>query len=239
MGYPRRYNVVAASGLAATALAASLVAAWIGSGAAYVLQASAFFLVLFLTVATLAGAAHPHATFGPANVVTTMRAVAAALAAGWVGRQPAPAAAWAVVGIAAIVWAFDGLDGWLARRARMASPYGARFDMETDAAFILVLSTLVWQYDKAGPWILLGGLMRYGFAAGGWMLPWLAAPLRPTWRGRAVAACQPIGLGVALMPVVPPAVSAPVAAATLAVLAWSFAVDVMRLWRAAPRHAKE
>jgi len=238
MGYPRRYNVVAAFGLAATALAASLVGAWIGNGVAYVLQASAFFLVLFLAVATIAGAAQPHARFGLANVVTTIRAVAAALAAGFVGHQAGHAAAWTVVGITAIVAALDGLDGWLARRTRMASPYGARFDMETDAAFILVLSALVWQYDKAGAWVLLCGLMRYAFAAAGWMLPWLAVPLRPTRRGRSVAAGQLLGLGIALTPAVPPGASAAIAAVTLAALAWSFAVDVRRLWRGAPRRPK-
>jgi hypothetical protein len=80
--------------------------------------------------------------------------------------------------------------------------------------------------------------MRYAFAAAGWMLPWLAAPLRPTRRGRAVAAGQLLGLGVALTPAVPPGASAAIAAMTLAALAWSFAVDVMRLWRGAPRRAK-
>ena len=34
------------------------------------------------------------------------------------------------------------------------SSFGARFDMETDAAFILILSVLVWQHGKAGAWVL-------------------------------------------------------------------------------------
>jgi phosphatidylglycerophosphate synthase len=113
----------------------------------------------------------------------------------------------------------------------MVSAYGARFDMETDAAFVLVLSILVWQYDKAGVWVLCCGLMRYAFVAAGWILPWLAAPLRATRRGRTVAILQLVGLGVALAPVVPSPASAAVAGVTLAVLAWSFAVDVGWLWR--------
>ena len=237
MGYSRRYNVVAAFGLAATALAASLVGAWMGIGVTYVLQASVCFLFLFVAVAAT-GAAHPHARFGPANAATTIRAVATAVAAGFVGHPTGHAAVWTSVGITAIVAALDGLDGWLARRTRMASPFGARFDMETDAAFILVLSALVWQYGKAGPWVLLCGLMRYAFAAAGWMRPWLAAPLRPTRRGRVVATGQLLGLGVALTPTVPPGASAAIAAVTLTALGWSFAVDVMRLWRDAPRRSK-
>jgi phosphatidylglycerophosphate synthase len=125
----------------------------------------------------------------------------------------------------------DGLDGSLARFTRMPSAYGARFDMETDAAFILVLSALVWRHEKAGAWVLWCGLMRYGFVAAGWMLPWLAAPLRATRRGRIVALGQLLGLGVALAPVVPWPASAAVAGVTLAVLAWSFAIDVAWLWR--------
>ena len=127
--------------------------------------------------------------------------------------------------------ALDGLDGWLARSTRMASAYGARFDMETDAAFILVLSALVWQHEKAGAWVLCCGLMRYAFVAAGWMLPWLAAPLRATRRGRVVAIGQLLGLGVALAPIVPRPASAAVAGVTLAVLAWSFAIDIAWLWR--------
>jgi phosphatidylglycerophosphate synthase len=95
----------------------------------------------------------------------------------------------------------------------MASAYGARFDMETDAAYILVLSALVWQHQKAGVWVLCCGLMRYGFVAAGQVLPWLAAPLRPTLRGKAVAVSQFVGLAGA------------------AALAASFAVDIAWLWR--------
>ena len=39
----------------------------------------------------------------------------------------------------------DLVDGWVARRTGTASPFGARFDLETDAALILVLSWLVWR----------------------------------------------------------------------------------------------
>jgi phosphatidylglycerophosphate synthase len=113
----------------------------------------------------------------------------------------------------------------------MASAFGARFDMETDAVLILVLSVLVWQHEKAGAWVLLCGLMRYGFVAAGWVLPWLARPLRSTPRGKTVAVGQLLGLSVALAPIVQAPISAIAAAVTLAALAWSFAIDVMWLSR--------
>jgi phosphatidylglycerophosphate synthase len=226
-----RYNVVLAAGLIGTGALAWIAGESMRSGAASPLTAAAFFAVLFAGVVRVAGAAHPFSLFGPANVVTTLRAMLAGFAAGLVWRPLAPAALWTVVGLTALMALLDGVDGWLARSTRMASAYGARFDMETDAAFTLVLSVLVWRHDKAGVWVLGCGLMRYAFVAAGWMLPWLAAPLRATRRGRTVAVGQWLGLGVALAPIIPWPASAAVAGVTLAALGWSFAVDVAWLWR--------
>jgi phosphatidylglycerophosphate synthase len=155
----------------------------------------------------------------------------AALAAALIG-EPAPSnLAWAVAGAAGIFAVLDGVDGWLARRTRMSSEFGARLDMETDAFFILVLSILVWQHGKAGAWVLLCGLMRYAFVAAGWILPWMARPLRSTIRGKIVAIAQIAGLTIALLPPVQPPLSIVIAAVTLGALAWSFAVDVTWLAR--------
>jgi phosphatidylglycerophosphate synthase len=104
--------------------------------------------------------------------------------------------------------------------------------MEIDALLTLALSVLVWRFEKAGPWILASGLMRYAFIAGGWIRPWLAGPLAPTRRGKIVAVLQFVGLGAALLPILDRPISGPIAATTLAALVWSFGVDVGRLWRA-------
>ena len=181
----------------------------------------------------VAGArASPFPRFGAANLVTTARLMLVALVAGMVAGACDPHdLAWLVVALAMIGTALDGVDGWLARRTRLSSAFGARFDMETDALLILLLSLLVWRYDKAGVWVLVCGLMRYAFLAAGWMLPWMAGRLTPTLRGKTVAVMQLAGLGLALTPVVTPPASTLAAALTLAALAWSFAVDVGRLWR--------
>ncbi len=86
------------------------------------------------------------------------------------------------------------MDGWRDDAAQQ-SAFGARFDMETDAALILILSVLVWQHDKAGAWVIACGLMRYAFVAAGWVMPWMAGPLRSTLRGKSVAIGQLVGLG--------------------------------------------
>jgi phosphatidylglycerophosphate synthase len=209
---------------------ASLLQPWLQAGGAYPWRAAAVLSVMTGASLLFAGG-HPFPALGPANQVTLVRAMLVALAAGLIGEPAAsPVATAAVVAIAGIA-VLDGVDGWLARRSRMASAFGARIDMETDAVLVLVLSLLVWQHGKGGVWILAAGLMRYVFVAAGWVLPWMAGPLEPTFRAKAVAVGTLVGLSVALAPFVPPSVSEGVAAVTLAALAWSFAVDVRRLRR--------
>lgn len=170
-----------------------------------------------------------YVRMGPADYVTLVRLVLVAVMASTLGRAPTFALQWTLVTLTTVVGVMDGFDGWVARRTGTASTFGARFDMETDALLILVLSILVWQHDKAGAWVLLCGVMRYAFVAAGWLLPWMKRPLTPTRRGKTVAVIQYIGLGAAMSPVFPSPASDVVAALTLSALVWSFAVDVRRL----------
>lgn len=236
---PLRASVVvtAGVGLLGAASAALVIGPWLHSSPRYPFLVAALFASVMALVAGTIASSHPFARFGPANQLTTTRAVLAALVAGLVFEPAAPLAAWCVVALTTIAAVLDGLDGWLARRTRLASAFGARFDMETDALLILLLSILAWRYDKAGVWVLGCGLMRYGFVAAGWVLPWMTGPLTPTFRGKAVAVLQLVGLAAALAPAVPSPTSDAVAAITLAALAWSFAVDVRRLKAQTPSSA--
>jgi len=220
-----------AAGVVATAAGGMLVGAPTGHGIRHAIWALGVFVPAGMIAIGTVGAHHPHPAFGPANHVTLIRLVLVALAASLVSGPPTPSVAWLVAAITTVVGLLDGCDGWLARRARSVSAFGARFDLETDALFILVLSLLVWRLDKAGAWVLLCGLMRYLFVAAGWLLPWLAGPLRSTWRGKAVAVSQLVGLGVAVLPVVPSTASAVVAGLALLALVWSFAIDVRWLFQ--------
>jgi phosphatidylglycerophosphate synthase len=173
---------------------------------------------------------HPYTRFGAANYVTLTRALLTGFLLALATRPATSGLAWIAGWTAGAVAALDGVDGWLARRDRMVSAFGSRFDMETDAALLVVLSVLAWRYDKGGAWVLLIGLMRYLFVAAGWLLPWLTGPLTPTRRGRVVAVIQMVTLAIIL--VVPRAVAHAAAATALGLLVWSFAIDIGRLWRA-------
>lgn len=228
-----RRRVAAAAMIGAAVAAAFGVAAEQALGAAAPppwLPAAIFTVMMMVVIATVERH-HPFTRFGAANHVTMFRGVLLSAAASALVAPPSAALAWIVVLLSVAFALLDGVDGRLARRGAMTSAFGARFDMETDALFIFVLSMLTWQHGKAGVWIVSAGLMRYAFVAAGRLGPWLAAPLRPTRRGRAVAVAQFVGLAVALAPAVPRSWSAPVAAMTLAALTWSFAIDVRALWR--------
>jgi len=183
----------------------------------------------------LVRAHHPFARYGPANVVTMIRGAFATLIVGLIGESFSPPVALFAALLAVVITVLDGVDGRLARSTGLGSPFGARFDMETDSMLVLALSVLAWQYGKAGAWVLGIGLMRYVFAAAGRLMPWLAGPLSPTPRGKAVAVVQMGALSFVIAPFVPVALSRPVAAIALAALIWSFAIDVGRLWRARSR----
>jgi phosphatidylglycerophosphate synthase len=201
------------------------------AGPAYPFKAAAAFAIILGLVVVNVRRNHPFRRFGGANQVTTSRAVMLALVAGLIGEPASPLAAGgaAVAGAASAI--LDGFDGWIARRTRMTSTFGTRFDMEMDAALILVLAILTWQFEKAGPWIVTAGLLRYVFVAAGWVWPWMQRPLTPTLRGRLICVVQIGALIVALLPAISPGTSHGIAAAGLVALCYSFLVDTRWLWR--------
>lgn len=230
---PLRSRALRAAGLGcvtATVLAMG-VQSWLDAEPLQPLLAIAVFAAIMGSALGAMRDHHPHPRVGPANHVTMLRAMLVALAASLLTEPAAADVAWVLVMATAAIAVLDGVDGWLARRTQLNSPFGARFDMETDAFSMLVLSVLVWHHDKAGLWVITIGLMRYAFVAAGWALPWLAGPLRSTRRGKAVAIAQVVGLGIALLPIVPVPVSDLACAAALALLVWSFAIDIGYLWR--------
>jgi len=174
----------------------------------------------------------PVATyFGVANQVTLLRAVLVALLCGFVAVPLSGVWLLFVTLLAAFAALLDAADGWLARKRSLESEYGARFDMETDALFVLVLSVLVLQQHKAGVWVLICGLLRYGFVLTGWVWPALQRPLPFSLRRKRIAALQMVLLVAALSPFFPVPFSTALAALAVVTLLASFAIDVHALVR--------
>ncbi|KUG57229.1 CDP-alcohol phosphatidyltransferase [Serinicoccus chungangensis] len=181
-------------------------------------------------VATAALVRRRPATVSPPDVVTLARVAltgVVATATVLVLAGQLPARTWAVALVVGAALLLDAVDGWLARATGTASAAGARLDMESDAALLLVLSALVGA--TLGWWVVAVGAMRYVFVLASWVRPALRAELRPSLARRTVAAVQGIALWVALVPVVPPAWAAGGVALALVALAASFVRDVVDL----------
>lgn len=197
------------------------------------LPAPAWFLSasLYAAFAFIAGGmlrrTYPHATLGACNVVTLGRlviatALVAPLAFGL-------ASGWVVVALASFAFALDGVDGWLARRNDRSSAFGARFDVEVDAAFALVLS--LHAFDRVGPMVLVLGLARYAFVLAAFAFPWLNGPLPERFSRKAVCVLQLTTLILLQVPSLAPTLAAGLVALASLALAWSFGRDILHLWR--------
>jgi phosphatidylglycerophosphate synthase len=193
------------------------------------LQTGGLFLVVTAWVWYALPQHLPQPRFGWANVITLTRAAGVALLAGLIGLDGAGALAWPALLLALLMLLLDGVDGWLARRHNSASAFGARFDMETDSLFVLVLALLVWQFDKAPGWVILAGLWRYAFVVAGWLYPKLAAPMAPSRRRQTVCVIQVSALLICLLPPLGKSPGTAVALLSLIILSASFCIDLYRL----------
>ncbi len=184
---------------------------------------------------------HPYARFGLANGLTLTRLVLTSLfggvalslmlsdmaLAGW--------SSWFFCSVAILTLILDGFDGYAARREGFISRFGGRFDMEVDALQIMLLSVTALVVEKAGPWVLISGALRYAYELAGMVWPVLTHPLPPSWRRKVVSVIQGSVLAALLAPIIMPPFSVVIAAVALALLIYSFAVDVIWLARSAPR----
>lgn len=99
----------------------------------------------------------PSGAFGWANFVTAVRAVLVWAVGARLHAAHETLLAFVVLGL----FALDGLDGYLARRRGTTSEFGALFDMETDAFFVLTVELVLFHRDDLGAWILVTGVLRY------------------------------------------------------------------------------
>lgn len=172
----------------------------------------------------------------PADRVTLLRAVLVACCATMavpvlLGSPPGPS----FVVLGGLAFLLDAVDGAVARRTGSSSQAGARLDVQTDAALVLVLSCAAVR--SLGPWVLAVGLMWYAFVAAGRIRPALRGVLRPNRLRKVIGAYQAFALLLALTPGVPEGLGTGAVALALLTLAASFGRDVLELERTHRRPA--
>lgn len=139
------------------------------------------------------------------------------------------ARSWWVLGLAAVAYVLDGVDGYVARRTGTVTERGAVLDSAVDGALVLVLSVAL---APLAPWALLGGLLYPVFL--------LVQVWRPRWRRslphsrrrKLAGGALTVVLLLGAAPPWPSLVVQVALALTVALVAWSFLVDVRWLERA-------
>jgi phosphatidylglycerophosphate synthase len=227
LGASARMGLLAAALVLPCAVLAEALAAgkgWAGAG---------IFAITAAIATVLMVRNYPHNKLGLCNGVTLLRAALASALAVPLLQAGVPAAdvAWAMTGIAAVALALDGVDGWAARQSGLGSGYGARFDMEVDAALGLVLALLVIDTGKVGAWVILLGSLRYLFVIASFWLAWLNASLPPRFSRKLICVVQIAALIALIAPPVTGAAAVVLALAATLALLWSFAVDVVYLMK--------
>jgi phosphatidylglycerophosphate synthase len=186
----------------------------------------------------------PH--FGAANLVTLGRVVGTcwviALTLQAVPGQLSRHGLLLMIIIGGCCLILDGVDGAVARARGESSPFGARFDMETDAALLVSLSVAVAALGFAGWWVLAIGLMRYAYVTAAWISPRpirtaLRIPLPMRYSRKVVAVTQGIALLLALVAglvgAAVPLLPTVLLLVAVAALCWSFGRDILWQLRAA------
>lgn len=194
-------------------------------------QSMAFYFVASLVTIFILAAGRAPSRFGAANCITLLRLIITAILASTMGflHLIPIAGIWFLTALGTSAVVLDGVDGWIARSMNLESKFGARFDMEVDAAFILVLSLTVWELSHIGPWVLIAGLLRYVFAAASWLLPALRAPLPPSRCRKFICILQISALILALCPLTSLEIGRPAVAIAVVLLLLSFVRDTLIL----------
>jgi len=234
--YPAaRHSALRSGAITAMAVGASVIlfgAMLYASGAGLMVAIAGYTVLAAIMLVGLvySGIAAP---FGAANTITLGRAGMIMVVAGFAIDTMAygPAAWWIAAGLATGAYLLDGVDGWAARRRGRCTGFGARFDMEVDAVFALVVAAVLWQAGKVGAWIMLIGALRYLFILTSAVFPAMLRPLPPSNRRRAVCAFQGGALCIALVPFVSASVATGLAATALLATAASFVIDTVWLLR--------
>ena len=188
----------------------------------------------FLVLGTLVARHSRARTFRVADVVTLVRGLGVCFLAGLALQALAGGltkrALLTMIILGTLCLLLDGVDGRVARARNEASAFGARFDVETDAAMLAVLSVTVAALGIAGWWVLAIGAMRYGYVATSLLVPALRTPLPYRYSGKVIAVIQAVALLAALsvgLTHVEPWVSTTFLMAALAALCWSFGSSVI------------
>jgi len=166
--------------------------------------------------------------FGWANAVTLWRLAGMLMLFSL--SDPTPAF---VIVAAVVLLVMDGLDGFLARKFGLVSEFGEYFDKEADAFFLLLLVLMLYTSQRMQLWILLPGVLRYGFVLFLKIAKPPAVQEQRTSSGQWIYILMMLALIFCFTPY--PAINLPLVLGMALVLFWSFGKAVWRLYHSPRR----
>jgi phosphatidylglycerophosphate synthase len=122
----------------------------------------------------------------------------------------------------------DALDGHVARKLRGATPFGAVFDREVDAFFVLVAYLHLHSDGWLGAWMLLAGILPYLYRLLAAVAPARIAAAR---KERIAAPLAGLNFLMLLAAVAMPAYSASILVVSVTVVCVSFSLSFWSLYR--------
>jgi phosphatidylglycerophosphate synthase len=163
---------------------------------------------------------------GLANALTASRVAAVVLAT---AAMPWSGSAWVMAAFAFNV-TVDAIDGYAARRSGEATSFGAVFDREADALFVLCAYLYFYLYaiGDLGGLVLLPALLPYVYRLGATVL---SAPVAADDRERLAAPLAAFNFVLLLAAVALPEHATPILALSLSVVLVSFGPSLWSLCR--------
>ena len=194
-------------------------------------QSVAFYLSAAFIVIFILPTNKTPCQFGVANCITLLRLIIVAIFTSNIGflHLIPDVGMWWLMALGVSGIALDGVDGWLARSLGLESEFGAKFDMEVDAAFILILSLITYELPHIGPWVILAGLLRYIFLVSGWAFPALRRPLPSSFRRKFICILQMSAMVFVLCPLTTATIDRLSVATAVFLLLLSFLYDTLHL----------
>ncbi|NBC83490.1 MAG: hypothetical protein GVY19_08920 [Bacteroidetes bacterium] len=124
---------------------------------------------------------------------------------------------------------FDGLDGWIARKTKQESVFGAHFDMECDAFYVAMMTLVLYERAMFGQWLLIVGFLRYLFGTFLYLMQWhKLSSLRLRW-GPTIAGIFFVALTTPF--VLPASIYHPTIIISGSLISFSFAVSLISIMR--------
>ncbi len=161
---------------------------------------------------------------GLANVITSLRW----LTITWLVWQAQAIHPYVIFVLGILTLVADGLDGYYARKYHTVSVFGDSFDKETDAFFVLAYGVMISQRELAGHWVLLPGLLRYGYVL---LLAWRGIKSKTTASSFRRQFMGMWLMGTLLAPfVITPIVYIPSLIFAIGMVFYSFGKDLKEMW---------